>query len=446
MARPSHHANDTRSSFKNPWPSAQPPSWSELAQGGFPLAWAHPNLRAHPHARDVKIVKPDWGRDSDSADPVREGKGKGKDIIGTWLGHACAFVEMPWTGKAADGNEETVKLLFDPIFSSRAGPTQFTGPSRITPAPCQVGDLPGCDAVFISHNHYDHLDLSTIQTLLKVFPSTHFFVPLGLKSWFTSIGVPEAQVDELDWWAEVDLTSKDFGKVAPDAVPETRSAISKLRITCVPAQHNSGRGARDQGSTLWCGWVLEHLVTSEPGKGEIAAMKRVTRMGSLFFAGTVTLAIGDTAIVRKSVPPSKVRNLLLLVWIVLLTSRAEIGAKFGPFDLSFIPIWRGGTLGFISWTGLRLSHETVPSNYHGTPSDAVSIHLDVKSKNSIGIHFGTFIGAEAESLEAVIGLKEACEDAGLRDLDDGGEGPHGRMGVLDQGKSWRVKVEELIVF
>lgn len=32
----------------------------------------------------------------------------------------------------------------------------------------------------------------------------------------------------------------------------------------------------------------------------------------------------------------------------------ELGKKFGPFDLSFVPIWRGGTLGFVSWVGLRV--------------------------------------------------------------------------------------------
>lgn len=145
--RPSHHANASGTLFKNPWPSAQPPTWTELASGGFPLAWAHQHLRSHPHARAVKVVQPDWGR----SDETKE-KGKGREMIGTWLGHAAAFVEMPWTGRDAQGAPETLKLLFDPIFSTRAGPTQYTGPGRLTPSPCQVEDLPGCDAVFISHN------------------------------------------------------------------------------------------------------------------------------------------------------------------------------------------------------------------------------------------------------------------------------------------------------
>lgn len=64
----------------------------------------------------------------------------------------------------------------------------------------------------------------------------------GVKSWFSSTGVPEAQIEEMDWWADVDYVSKDFGRADEDAsaASATRSAASKLRITCVPAQHNSG--------------------------------------------------------------------------------------------------------------------------------------------------------------------------------------------------------------
>lgn len=141
--RASHWANDSGTLFKNPWPSAQPPTWTEIASGGFPLGWAHPHLPSHRHARAVKVVTPDWGK----GDAAKEaGKGRGSEIIGTWLGHASAFVEIPWTGGSM------VRVLCDPIFSARAGPSQYTGAGRFTKAPCQVEDLPGCDVVLISHN------------------------------------------------------------------------------------------------------------------------------------------------------------------------------------------------------------------------------------------------------------------------------------------------------
>jgi N-acyl-phosphatidylethanolamine-hydrolysing phospholipase D len=116
---------------------------------------------------------------------------------------------------------------------------------------------------------------------------------------------------------------------------------------------------------------------------------------------------------------------------------------------------------------LQLSHENIPSALHGSPTDAVSIHLDVKSRNTVGmslppslpfsyfgysrpshagIHFGTFIGAEAESLEAVIELQEACEAAGVGSLDDAGvEREKGRMGVIDIGETIVVEIADLVI-
>lgn len=148
MTRPSHHLNDTKSSFTNPWPSAVFPSLTELCwSGGFPLGWARKHLHRHPKAESIKVVKPDWGSSYLSSHPKLEER---KALRGTWLGHAGAFVEVPLNG--LEKEKGTAKLLFDPIFSGRAGPTSYTGPGRIRESPCMVEDLPGVDCVFISHN------------------------------------------------------------------------------------------------------------------------------------------------------------------------------------------------------------------------------------------------------------------------------------------------------
>jgi L-ascorbate metabolism protein UlaG (beta-lactamase superfamily) len=118
----------------------------------------------------------------------------------------------------------------------------------------------------------------------------------------------------------------------------------------------------------------------------------------------------------------------------------QIGRKLGPFDLSFIPIWRGGSLGFISYMGLRLLHNDVPATLHCSPTDAVAIHQDVKSRNTVGIHFGTFGGSENETYEAMIEFGEACDDRGVPSLDDRVEGKQGRAGTLDIGGSLAVEV------
>ena len=180
--RPAHHANDSGTSFRNPWPSAATPTWSELASSSFPVAWAHQHLHSHPKSQPIKLITPTWGSDLHRSSDER--------MLGTWLGHASAFVEMPLRAG------RTVKLLFDPMFSSRAGPTQYTGPARMIEAPCAVEELPGVDCVFISHNQcvfrelrrlrrelmrssYDHLDTATIEAVAKRWPGARYFVPLG---------------------------------------------------------------------------------------------------------------------------------------------------------------------------------------------------------------------------------------------------------------------------
>lgn len=134
--RPSHHANDEGTAFKNPWPSAEAPTWAELLQTKFPLGWYDDLAKKHARTRDVKVVIPDWG----AADLNSRGLKRERCIVGTWLGHAGVIAELPLEGSA--GNK-SFWVVYDPIFSLRAGPTQYTGPQRLKPTPCQVTDLPG---------------------------------------------------------------------------------------------------------------------------------------------------------------------------------------------------------------------------------------------------------------------------------------------------------------
>lgn len=116
------------------------------------------------------------------------------------------------------------------------------GPKRYTKAPCAIADIPEVDIVCISHSHYDHLDHGSICQLRKSHPKATYFVPLGNKQWFTSMGVKECV--ELDWWdqREVELT----GKKAGERVEAT--------VTLLPCQHTSGRGLTDRAATLWGSW------------------------------------------------------------------------------------------------------------------------------------------------------------------------------------------------
>jgi N-acyl-phosphatidylethanolamine-hydrolysing phospholipase D len=409
IKRPAHHANNTASAFKNPWPSGDAPTWNELFQLSFPFSW-YPSLHHHHHDHDVTVVRPDWGKSS------LESKGlkKSDSIIGTWLGHAGTFTEFPSLSEE-NNNKSSVYCLFDPIFSTRAGPTAYTGPGRLKESPCKIEDLPGCDAVFISHNHYDHLDLVSVTDVYKKFPLTKWFVPLGNKKWFLATGMKEELVFEMDWWED---WRGNFNKNS-SASKDFRGDLS-FRISCVPAQHTSGRSGWDKESTLWCGWVVERFIAAKDN----ASPQKQTRKGSVYHAG-------DTGYRRTTRSD------------VTCPVFKEIGQKFGGFDLSFVPIWRGGTLGFISYLGLRLSHHDMPSATHCSPTDAVAIHLDVKSKNSIGVHFGTFIGDEKEGLDAAIEFCEAIDNAGVRRFEDKEVEvvPEGSAGTLHIGASLAVKID-----
>ncbi|KAK5552459.1 Protein-lysine N-methyltransferase efm4 [Exophiala xenobiotica] len=406
-SRPAHHANNNGTRFINPWPSAGAPTWAELLQASFPFGFYKTDLHTHHKARAVKVVKPDWG----AATLKDRNLDRRKCIISTWLGHAGALIEIPSLYEA-DGR--SLWLLFDPIFSMRAGPTQYGGVVRAKSSPCQVEDLPGCDAIFISHNHYDHTDWPTIQAVSKRFPKTKYFVLLGIKQWLTSSGIPDKQIYELDWWQNREYSPLDFGLQVTSASDEE----TILRFSCVPAQHNSGRIVIDQGSTLWCGWVVERLLRSKDDSAE----SKATRQGAVYHAGDT----GYRRITRSE---------------TVCPAFKEIGERFGPFDISFVPIWRGGSLGFISNLGLRLSHDDIPSALHGSPRDAVAIHQDVRSRNTVGIHFGTFVGSDNETNEAMIEFGQACDEQGVGDLDDENESDKGRAGTLDIGGSLAVAIK-----
>src|SRR5512143_668655 len=74
----------------------------------------------------------------------------------TWLGHSTMLLEI-------DG----YRVLTDPVWGSRASPSQLAGPKRFQPVPVPLRAMPPLDLVIISHDHYDHLDYPTIRELIK---------------------------------------------------------------------------------------------------------------------------------------------------------------------------------------------------------------------------------------------------------------------------------------
>ncbi len=87
----------------------------------------------------MKVVDPDWGASS-----LKE-RGLKKDncIVGTVLGHAGVITQLPLEGTGKGAEKKSLWVVYDPIFSERAGPTPYTGPQRFKQPPCQVTDFPG---------------------------------------------------------------------------------------------------------------------------------------------------------------------------------------------------------------------------------------------------------------------------------------------------------------
>ncbi len=143
----------------------------------------------------------------------------------TWLGHSTLLVEL-------DG----VRLLTDPVWGERASPSTVVGPKRFHPPPAALKELPPLDGVLLSHDHYDHLDMGTIQALAP--RGVTFYVPLGVGAHLERWGVPPERIVELDWWQEVALGTSGF------------------RLVSTPAHHFSGRSLTDANRTLWTSWSL----------------------------------------------------------------------------------------------------------------------------------------------------------------------------------------------
>lgn len=139
-----------------------------------------------------------------------------RDTALTWVGHAGYLIRM-------DGSS----VLADPVWTPRLNGSL----RRITPPGVAWSELPRIDAVVISHNHYDHLDATTINRLPR---DTPVLVPRALGRWFRRRGF--RAVTELDWWESAE--------------------VAGLRFDFAPAHHWSRRGLLDTCATLWGSWVV----------------------------------------------------------------------------------------------------------------------------------------------------------------------------------------------
>lgn len=235
---------------------------------------------------------------------LRENALHSEPII-TWIGHATVLVQM-----------DHVSFLTDPIWSRTASPFAFAGPRRFVPPGVALDALPPIDFVVISHNHYDHLDLGTLEALADRDSRTRFLVPLGNGGLLREHGI--ANVEELDWG-------------------ETRQ-VGKVSVHCLPARHWSQRGMRDRNRALWSSWAVVGETRRFYYAGDSGYSSVFARIGeALGPFDLVAVPIGAYRPVAMMQDAHMNPEQALRVSVELQAARA-LGVHFGTFDLTDEPL------------------------------------------------------------------------------------------------------------
>jgi len=145
------------------------------------------------------------------------------DVL-VWFGHSSYFMQL-----------DSKRILVDPVLSGSASPLAWTNRSFGGTDAYTVDDIPGIDYLFITHDHWDHLDYETVRALKPKVKTV--ICALGTGSHFEYWGYDKNAIIEKDWNERIDL---DPGFVAYTA----------------PARHFSGRGLR-RNRTLWTAFVFQ---------------------------------------------------------------------------------------------------------------------------------------------------------------------------------------------
>jgi len=232
-------------------------------------------------------------------------KNKNNDYI-TWIGHATFLIKL--------GN---TTIITDPLFSENTGPLIF-GPKRYVDPAIKLNDIPKIDILLLTHNHYDHLDISTVRN----FPhkKAKVITPLKLSRYFNNFD----DLNELDWYEEIKINND-------------------LKITLLPAVHWSKRGLFDDNKTLWGSFLIEHkdkkiFFACDTGVGNI-----YTELGEKYGPMNLTF-INIGAYNFYPMMPVKDKSIYhtnpeeALVVAKQLKSKKVVGMHWGTVVLSLEPI------------------------------------------------------------------------------------------------------------
>ncbi|NDW06232.1 hypothetical protein GTK09_17570 [Jiella sp. 40Bstr34] len=272
----------------------------------------------------------------------------------TMVGHASVLIQVAG-----------LNVLTDPVWSDRVSPFSFAGPKRVAEPGVRFEDLPPIDLVLLSHNHYDHCDVATLERL-HTEHRPKVITALGNDT-LLSRTIAGIDVVAGDWGDEIAFGEQPIGAMGrPDAAPvdasgggagDRASKAQRAAIAIVPAHHWSRRGFSDTRMCLWCGFVLK-----AGGR-------------TVYFAGDS--GYGGGRIFR------------------------DIGERHGAPDLALIPIGAYAPRWFME-------------PQHMNPEEAVKTFVDVQARQAVGIHWGTVQLTDEPVDEPANMLVRHLSDAGIR--------------------------------
>ena len=242
------------------------------------------------HVIDKKIVKENLEKFKDD------------DYI-AWIGHATFLIKLGET-----------TIITDPVFSKNAGPLIF-GPKRYVEPAIQLKEIPKTDVFLLTHNHYDHQDMSTIRRF--PYKDAKVLLPLKLSKYFQRY----KDVNEMDWYDEI--------KINDD-----------LKITLLPAVHWSKRSLTDTNKTLWGNFLIEYknkkiLFACDTGYGNI--YKELGEKYGPIDLSMINIGAYDfRPMFEKSIYHTTPEEALNIAQD--LKSKKVLGTHWGTFVLSLEPI------------------------------------------------------------------------------------------------------------
>jgi L-ascorbate metabolism protein UlaG (beta-lactamase superfamily) len=220
----------------------------------------------------------------------------------TFINHASFLIQT-----------ENLNILTDPVYSERVSPVTWAGPKRYRAPGIDIEALPTIDYILVSHDHYDHCDLSTLKQIQDRHGSI-IYSGLGMKHFLADFAI---KARELDWWENTSLTDE-------------------LNLNFVPAVHWSGRyGIIGNNRTLWGGFVLSH---AEKGNfyfaGDTAfgdVFSRIQKKFKQFKAAMIPIGAYEPRWFMKHhhVNPEEAVKIHQII-----KSKKSIAAHFGSFGLS----------------------------------------------------------------------------------------------------------------